>query len=918
VIFDDAAIILDLKHYLAVTMKNMMLTVHRIAKGLALGCMLMLGATCHGQRLSTGYNFSFRICPDSSAMAWGQNEESQLDTSAILNAEVPINVALDSLTAIDGGAAHTIALRADSTVWAWGENAEGQLGLGDTLNHQTPEQISPATLSGVVAISAGANHSMALRSDSTVWVWGMNNKGQVGDTSTTKRDQPKRIFGPTGIVAIAAGGYFSLALGADGRVWAWGSDDFGQVGDGNPTLDKNTPVLIGIDSVIAISASEFHVLALRQNGRIRAWGRNNYGQLGISNAFDQSSPIDVLVGPGIVTALAAGSGHSLILDQSGAVWATGNNASGQLGLGDTQNRSTFDSISGGFLASAIACGEIHSLAMLPSGACVGWGSNSNGQVGNGTQVNQTSPTPIIGLCPTDFAVPDPVFTNYFRPEAAPDTWIAGELSSSVRLLDGRMLWLFGRSYLDSLDANNGIPCNRTEIANCVLVQDSLNPDSFTTHLNPIAGQPNRAYFQPEPGISYFVPGHGYQDHADTATVFLSGYGVDSVFLGTYTARIGIVTMTVLDISRAIPNDSTIDFGTAVIADTSADQLYVYGSREDSPDTIFPYLSRRKLSDTAATWEFATLNGWDTLIANAHPISQIPVSARYSVISLQGHQYLITENPEPRTVQCRLQRNVLAYKSDSLKGPFVVSSFLATSQDSIAGFPVFAFDAYTHPDQHALGFSRCDSLLVSYNVRDDFMTGDCAAQCATPGSQEADTWRPKFLRVPYSLIDTALKTATVADFEVRQEGTNWIFTNTSQFATTFTWTFGTGPADTLPHPPPIPAVGTLNVTLMASGCGAPDQTTLNIVQQESPTLVAPRFTIYPQPSQGLIHIQGEDLARGPVTLELHTLLGEVMAREATTSINGHVDAVVRYDAPAGMYLLRIATPQSSAYFRIVRQ
>lgn len=893
-----------------------MLTFRRIAKGMALGCVLMLGATCHGQHLSAGYNFSFKICPDSSAMAWGQNEESQLDKTAIVYAEVPINVDLDSLIAIDGGIAHTLALHADSTVWAWGRNLEGQLGLGDTIAHNIPLQT--LNLSGIVAIAAGGHHSMALREDSTVWAWGLNLDGQIGDTSNTKRFEPKQVIGLDSIVAISAGSYFSVALDVNGRVWAWGNNFEGQVGDGS-TQDRNFPVLSLVDSVAAIAAGERHVLALRLNGEVWAWGDNTQGQLGIGNTTQQPIPVEVPIVPG-TTALAAGGEHSLILDQSGAVWATGRNNEGQLGLGNMQSDSSFTPMGGGgFIATAIACGAFHSLAILPSGACVGWGSNFFGQVGNGTRVNQTSPTPIIGLCPTDFAVPDPVFTNYFRPEAAPDTWIAGELSSSVRLRDGRMLWLFGRSYLDSLDANNGIPCGGTKIANCLLVQDSQNPDSFTTHLNPGTGQPNRAYFQPVPGISYFVPGHGYQHHADTATVFLSGYGVDSVFLGTYAARMGIVTMTVLDISRAIRTDSTIDFGTAVIADTSADQLYVYGSREDNTNNFFPYLSRRKLSDTAATWEFATLNGWDTLIANARPISQFPVSARYSVISLQGHHYLITQNPEPGTVQCRLQRNVLAYKSDALKGPFVVSSYLATSQDTIADFPVFAFNAYAHPDQHALGLSRCDSLLVSYNVRDNFMGGDCSAQCATPGSLDADTWRPQFLRVPYSLIDTALNTATVAAFEVRQEGTNWVFTNTSQFATTFTWTFGSGPAVTLPHPPPIPASGTLNVTLTASGCGDPDQTIDTIiVRQESPTLVAPRFIVYPQPSQGLIHIQGEDLARGPVTLELYTLFGEVIAREATTSINGQMDAVMQYDAPAGIYLLRIATPQGSAYFRVVRQ
>lgn len=905
-------------------MKIMMLTFRRIATGLALGCVLMFGLTCHGQRLSTGYNFSFSICADSSVMAWGQNASSQLGTPAINYAEVPINVGLDQVIAIDGGVAHTLALRADSTVWVWGENGDGQLGLGfnDTISRDSPTHVT--SLSGIVAISAGAHHSMALGADSTVWVWGNNDQSQLGDGTIADRSIPQQVSGPTGIVAISAGGYFSVALGVDGRIWAWGSDTDGQIGDGLPLTNRSTPVLLTtVDSVVAISAGEYHVLALDGNGKVWAWGFNIFGQLGLNNLTNQDTPSLVPNSNGTI-AVAAGSGHSLIMRQNGTVWATGRNHVGQLGLGNTQGTLSFTQIGSGFTATAIVCGEKHSLAITPSGSCVGWGSNILGAVGNGTKIDQVTPSPIIGLCPTDFAVPDPVVTNYFRPTVgAPGKWIAGELASSLRLMDGRMLWIFGKSYLDSLGPNNDIPCNRSsiEIDNCLLVQGNLNPDTFITCLDTTVGQASRAFFQPEPGTSHFVPGHGYQDDADSATIFLSGYAGDTL-LGTWAARIGIVTMTVLDISRIIPVNMDIDFGTAVIVDSSADQLYLYGSKKHG-DTIYPYLSRRVLSDPAAAWEFATLagTGWSPQIADARPISPFPVSARYSVTSLQGHHYLITQNPEPNPVTCRLQRNILAYKSDSLKGPFESGSFLATSQDTIAGFPVFAFNAYAHPDQHALGFSRCDSLLVSYNLRDDDLIADsCSMACMTQTSQDADAWRPQFLRVPYSLIDTALSTATVASFTWQQDGMNWIFHNTSQFATTFSWSFGGGATSTDTHPVhPFPHSGSYPITLIASGCGSSDTIVYPIVHQDSPTpIVSSRFTVFPQPSRGPVHIQGENLARGPVRFELYTLLGEMIAQETHTPIDGHLDAVLQCQPPAGMYLLRIATQQSSACLRIVRQ
>ncbi|HEX2901368.1 MAG TPA: hypothetical protein VHS96_16760, partial [Bacteroidia bacterium] len=638
-------------------------------------------------------------------MAWGQNDESQLGTAAINYAEVPIGVNLNRLIAIDGGEAHTLALRADSTVWAWGRNTSGQLGVGNLIDRNFPTQIPIDSLSGIVAISAGGEHSMALRRDGTVWVWGSNSVSQLGDGTTANRLSPYQVIGLAGIVAISAGYNFSLALDANGKVWAWGGNDFGQIGDTNMPVNQNVPVQLGIDSVVAISAGLFHVLALRSNGDVWAWGYNTEGQLGLGSTTNQSIPVSVSTNGIAATAVAAGYLHSLIILQNGTVLSTGRNEVGQLGLGHTMDQLSFRQIPG-LSAIAIACGANHSLAILPSGGCVAWGSNLQGCVGNGSQLSQTAPTPVIGLCHSDSAIHDSIFTNYFRPTTR---WIAGELASSLRLRDGRMLWLFGKSHLDTLLPNNGIPCSRSDIDNCLLVQDSQNPANLITLLDTVPGPPTRAFFQPPPPYTtHFVPGHGYQGQGDTATIFLSRYADDSTFLGTWAASIGIVTMTVLDISRIMPSDSTINFGTAVIVDSLADQLYLYGSRKDSSNFLFPYLSRRTLSDTTAPWEFSTQTGWSTSVADARRISNFPVSERYSVTSLQGHHYLVTQTPEPAAIVCQLQRNILAYKSDDLKGPFVVNSFLATSEDTISGFPVFAFNAYAHPDQHAIGFSRCDS------------------------------------------------------------------------------------------------------------------------------------------------------------------------------------------------------------------
>lgn len=887
----------------------------RIVMGLAL--MLVFSQICFGQKIATGSNCSFWICDDSIAMASGQNNSSQLTSLGILRAEVPIFVALDSVIAIDGGSAHSLALLADSTVWAWGGNLYGQLGLDNTTDRNVPTRID--SLPPIMAIAAGDNHSMALAADSTVWCWGNNNDRQAADTSLQAILLPRQAMGPTGIVAIAAGNDFSLALGEDGRIWAWGSNVNGRLGTGATLGPQGIPDTVILDSVVAIAAGHFHALALRSNGSVFAWGNNNQGQLGLGNQTDQLVPDTVPIGA-VASAIAAGGSHSLVLLQNGSVMATGDNAYGQLGIDATVDSSlTFLTIGSGFAANAIACGENHSLAIETSGRAVSWGANFFGQLGNGTRLEQLKPTPVLGLCPTAFSVTDPVANSYFRPTTnASDKWIAGELSSSLRLEDGRMIWLCGHSTLDPLIGVE-IPCTLSnEVNNCVLVQDSLNPTNITTLLDLTPGNPNRDYFQ-FPGTGYFVPRHGYQQSRDSvATVFLSQYDSSKTFLGTYSARIGIVTMTVLDISKAHQLGARLNFGTAVIEDTLAGLLYVYGSdtSTSSGAEVFPYVSRRSLSDTL--WEFATNTGWSSVIADALPISAFPVSPQYSVIPLQGNYYLFTQSQDE--FACGLQRNILASKSAHPQGPFVPISVLATSEDSIVGYPGVALGAAAHPDRHALGFSRCDSLLVSYNMRDeDIWRPGCSEQCDfTATRRNADSWRPQFLRVPYTLLDPDLDTATIANFTTLVNGMSWSFINLSQFATTFEWNLVDSMSNLVNPVHVFSSSGSFNVTLTVSGCGSTADTSFTIVQRDGPTVLLPRIRVFPQPSRGPIHIQGEDMPPGPIQLQLCTLHGKVIAQQRCTTPDRRLDALLQTDAPAGMYLLRIISPSSATYVRIVRQ
>jgi alpha-tubulin suppressor-like RCC1 family protein len=150
---------------------------------------------------------------------------------------------------VKGGNYHSVALKTDGTVWAWGYNYYGQLGDGTYTDRSTPAQVS--NLTDVKAISTLSSHALALKSDGTVWAWGYNYFGQLGDNTTTNRNTPVQVQNLTNVVAVAAGGSHSLALKSDGTVWAWGNNYSGQLGD-NSTTNRSLPVQVPICPVFPL------------------------------------------------------------------------------------------------------------------------------------------------------------------------------------------------------------------------------------------------------------------------------------------------------------------------------------------------------------------------------------------------------------------------------------------------------------------------------------------------------------------------------------------------------------------------------------------------------------------------------------------------------------------------------------------
>jgi alpha-tubulin suppressor-like RCC1 family protein/subtilisin family serine protease len=251
---------------------------------------------------------------DGSVWSWGDNSKGTLGIGSWVGRSTPGKVStvsgLTSAVSVSAGMYHSLAVKSDGSVYVWGDNDYGQLGTGGNLYSPSPTRLG---LSSFSAVAAGLYFSLALRSDGTVWGWG-DNGGQLGDGTTVRRYSPVQVTGLNGITitAIAAGNSHSLGLSSDGTVWAWGNNSSGQLGDGTTTM-RSVPVQVpGLGGIVAIAAGSAHSLALGSDGRVWTWGYNGSGQLGDGTTVNRLIPTPV---PGIVkaTAISAGSSCSFAL-----------------------------------------------------------------------------------------------------------------------------------------------------------------------------------------------------------------------------------------------------------------------------------------------------------------------------------------------------------------------------------------------------------------------------------------------------------------------------------------------------------------------------------------------------------------------------------------------------------------------------
>ena len=344
------------------------------------------GAPCEVKTFGAGGNFSASVKTDGTLWLWGSGANGRLGNNSTLNVCSPVQTVSQTTNwrLVSLGNNFSAAVKTDGTLWLWGSNANGQLGTNSTIT----ESLSPVqTVSSTTdwkQISAGTSFVAAIKNDNTLWTWGLNSTGQLGNSSSINRSSPvQTVSSTTNWKQVSSGSGFVSATKIDGTLWTWGRAASGELGN-NSTINRSSPVQTSSATNCwnAVEVGGGHAAAVKTDGTLWLWGCGALGRLGNNSTLNRSSPVQTVSTESIWKTAILGCNHSAAIKTDGTLWMWGEGLCGKLGNLSVTDRSSPNQTS--FACTdwlQVSLGDTHTLGTAIPGRLYGWGDNSVGQLG---------------------------------------------------------------------------------------------------------------------------------------------------------------------------------------------------------------------------------------------------------------------------------------------------------------------------------------------------------------------------------------------------------------------------------------------------------------------------------------------------------------------------------------------------------